>query len=86
MVRAMRCPRCARVFLDTLLRCADLAGARDGSKREFGRAADQIRDAVREDAAAPYAFDEFEADVERLLDFARQRSAIVREDVRRSPR
>jgi spore coat protein CotH len=85
MVRAMREPALRAVFLDTLLRCADLAG--DGwLEGEIGRAADQIREAVRQDAAAPYAFDEFEAEVERLLDFARQRSDIVREDVRRSPR
>jgi hypothetical protein len=81
----MREPALRAVFLDTLLRCADLAG--DGwLEGEIGRAADQIREAVRQDAAAPYAFDEFEAEVERLLDFARQRSDIVREDVRRSPR
>ena len=53
---------------------------------EIGRAADQIRDAVRDDQVAPFSPDEFEAEVQRLLDFARARGDIVREDVRRSPR
>ena len=85
MVRAMREPSLRALYLDTLLACADLA---DGGwlEREITRAADQIRDSVRQDTAAPSTFDEFEAEVERLLDFARSRAAIVREDVRRSPR
>ena len=85
MVRAMREPALRAVFLDTLLRCAELAGT-GWLELEIGRAADQIRDSVREDTAAPFPFHEFEEDVERLLDFARSRSDIVREDVRRSPR
>ncbi|HZI81593.1 MAG TPA: CotH kinase family protein [Vicinamibacterales bacterium] len=85
MVRAMREPALRAVFLDTLLRCADIAGT-GWLELEIGRAADQIRESVREDAAAPFPFDEFEEDVQRLLDFARSRSDIVREDVRRSPR
>ena len=85
MVRAMREPALRAVFLDTLLRCADIAGT-GWLELEIGRAADQIRESVREDAAAPFPFHEFEEDVQRLLDFARSRSDIVREDVRRSPR
>jgi spore coat protein CotH len=84
MVRAMREPSLRGVYLDTLLRCADLAGG--WLEHEITRAAGQIRESVREDSAAPFAADEFEADVERLLDFARARPDIVREDVRRSPR
>jgi spore coat protein CotH len=84
MVRAMRDPSLRGVYLDTLLRCADLAGG--WLEQEITRAALQIRDSVREDRAAPFSSDEFEADVERLLDFARARPDIVREDVRRSPR
>jgi spore coat protein CotH len=85
MARAMREPSLRGLYLDTLLRCAD---AVDGGwlELEIARAADQIRESVREDAAAPFAFDEWEADVRRLLDFARARAGVVREAVRRSPR
>ena len=55
-------------------------------EREIAVAADQIRESVREDAAAPFAFDEWEAEVQRLLDFAHARAGLVREGVRRSPR
>ena len=85
MVRAMREPTLRAVFFDTLLRCADAAGSA-WLEGEVRRAADQIRDAVQQDVAAPFAFDEFEAEVLRLIDFARRRSDIVRDDVRRSPR
>jgi len=87
------------VFLDTLLWCAQIADASELSEtaasgaaatgwleREVRRAADQVREAVREDRAAPFTFDEFEAEVQRLIDFAHDRGTIVREDVRRSPR
>jgi hypothetical protein len=85
MVRAMREPALQALFLDTLLRCADAADE-GWLEQEVRRAADQVRDAVQLDTAAPYGFDEFEADVQRLIDFAQRRSEIVREDVRRSPR
>ena len=90
MVRAMQVPALRGLFLDTLLRCAEAAlGAAGGGpgwlELEVRRGYAQIRDAVRDDAATPFSDDAFEADVERLLDFARERSAIVREDVRRSP-
>ena len=80
------------LFLDTLLHCAEAAlGAETGGgpgwlELEIRRAYAQIRDAAREDAAKPHSNDAFEAEVERLLEFARERSAIVREQVRRSPR
>ena len=85
MVRAMREPTLRALFLDTLLRCADTA--RTGwLEHEVRRAADQIRDAVQQDPAAPFEVDEFEAEVMRLVDFAQRRSDVVRDDVRRSPR
>jgi spore coat protein CotH len=98
MVRAMQQPALRGVYLDTLLWCAEIADAPDPAEsgapgaaagwleREIRRAADQVREAVREDRAAPFSFDEFEAEVQRLLDFARERSGLVREAVRRSPR
>jgi len=84
MVRAMGAPALRGVYLDTLLWCADIAEG--WLEREIQRAADQIRESVRQDRAAPFSFDEFEVEVQRLLDFARERSDIVREAVRRSPR
>jgi spore coat protein CotH len=84
MVRAMGAPALRGIYLDTLLWCADIAEG--WLEREIRRAADQIRDAVREDRAAPFSFDEFEAEVQRLIDFARARGDIVRDQVRRSPR
>ena len=85
MVRLMREPALRAVYFDTLLRCADLASA-GWLEQEITRAADQIRDAVRDDPAAPFSFDQFEEEVQRLLAFARERADVVREDVRRSPR
>jgi len=86
MARAMGEPALRGVYLDTLLRCADLAAASGWLEREILRAADQIREAVRQDTAAPFSIDEFETEVRRLLEFARDRGDLVREDVRRSPR
>jgi spore coat protein H len=92
MTRAMQVPALRARFLDTLLRCADealaVAPGEDGGwlEREIRRAYVQIREAALDDPVAPFAPDDFEADVARLVAFARERSAIVREDVRRSPR
>ena len=86
MVRAMQQPALRGVYLDTLLWCATIADESGWLEGEVRRAADQIREAVREDRAAPFTFEEFEAEVQRLIDFAHDRGTIVREDVRRSPR
>jgi hypothetical protein len=84
MVRAMREPSLRGIYLDTLLRCADVASA--WLEGEVRRASTQVRDAALADSNAPFSIDEFDAEVERLLDFARERSDRVRDDVRRSPR
>ncbi len=55
-------------------------------EREIRRGYDQIRDAVLEDSAKPFSNDEFEEEVRRLVEFARERSAFVENEVRRSPR
>jgi spore coat protein CotH len=92
MARAMRVPALRGLYLDTLLQCADAAVGVDAAggpgwlEQEIRRAYAQIRDAALEDTAKPYSNDDFETDVERLLEFARERSAVVRNDVRRSPR
>jgi spore coat protein CotH len=85
MVRAMREPTLRGLYLDTLMRCAELAGS-GWLEHEIDRAANQIRESVREDRVAPYSMVEFEDEVQRLLDFAHTRPDFVREDVRRSPR
>lgn len=91
MTRAMQVPALRGLFLDTLLQCADVAldGAPGGPgwlELEVERAAAQIRDAALEDPVAPFADEEFEDEISRLLAFARERSAIARNEVRRSPR
>ena len=63
----------------TPLRLEDLA-------RNLGMSISPIREAVRQDRASPFSFDAFEAEVQRLIDFARERSGVVRDAVRRSPR
>ena len=92
MVRAMQVPHLRGLFLDTLLQCAEAARGGDVGdgpgwlEHEIRRAYAQVRDAVREDPVKPHSDDDFDEDVERLLEFARQRSDVVREQVRRSPR
>ena len=92
MSRAMQVPELRGLFLDTVLQCADAAlGNEAGTgagwlEAELRRAYDQIRDAVLEDPLKPFSNDAFEADIERLIEFARERSAIVRTEVLRSPR
>jgi hypothetical protein len=67
-------------------RASNEAGTAGWLEAEIRRAYGQIRDAALEDPVASFPAGAFEADVERLIDFARERSAVVREDVRRSPR
>jgi hypothetical protein len=63
------------------------AGDRPGwLEREIRRAYEQVREAALEDTAKPYSNDEFEEDVQRMIQFARERSAFVLNDVERSPR
>jgi hypothetical protein len=102
MTRAMRDLNLRALYLDVLIRCAEIAGARepltedsageaDGDRpgwleREIRRGYEQIRDAALEDTAKPFSNEEFEEDVQRLIEFARERGAFVEEEVRRSPR
>jgi len=89
--------RCAEIAMatDEVDDYDTLAAARSGSlaeerpgwlEREIRRAYEQIRDAALEDTLKPYTNEEFEEDVERLIEFARERSAFVLNDVERSPR
>ena len=102
MTRTMQVPELRGLYLDVLLRCADIASApapiTEGDpsenaaeqagwlEREVRRSYEQIRDAALDDPAKPFSNDEFEQDVQRLIEFARERSAFVRDEVERSPR
>ena len=55
-------------------------------EREIRRAYEQIREAALEDTSKPYSNEEFEQDVEHLIEFARERSEFVLNEVDRSPR
>jgi hypothetical protein len=64
-----------------------LVGERVGwLEREIRRAYEQVREAALEDPVKPYSNEEFEEDVQRLIEFARERSAFVLNEVERSPR
>lgn len=95
MERAERFPELRDVYLNALLRCADLALERapdappDGPgwlEREIVRQHEQIRTAVLDDPYKPHSNDEFDASIGQLLDFAHVRSELVRDDVARSRR
>jgi len=89
----MRVPELRDLYLDTLLRGAAIASA-PGSvdsparggwlEQEVLRAYQQIRQAAREDGFTPFSNEEFEEDVQRLIEFARTRSAVVVAEARRS--
>jgi hypothetical protein len=96
MTRVMRSPEWRGLYLDTLRRCADIvsepgsAEEGDGERpnwleSEIRRQHAQIRDASYEDQRKPFSDDEFEEGVRELIEFARERSDIVRRDVDRSP-
>lgn len=100
MTRVMRSPEWRGLYLDTLRRCADIVSepaplsetdGGDGERfnwleAEIRRQSTQIRDASYEDQRKPFSDDEFEDGVRELIEFARERSEIVRRDVERSPR
>ena len=94
MTRAMENPALRALYLDVLLRCADIVSARAPAgteasgwlEREIRFAYEQVRVAALEDTATPFSNDAFEEDVRRLITFARERSDVVREAVRQSQR
>jgi hypothetical protein len=82
--RALTIPELRQVFLDALLRCAALADepgvddSRGWLEREVDVETSRIAQAVSEDPVYPVSFDRFQATVDQLLDFGRNRSAVVR--------
>jgi len=85
--RALMVPELRQVFIDALLRCAALADEpgvddpRGWLEREVDGETRQIAQAVSEDPVYPASFDQFQATVDQLLDFARNRSAVVRAQI-----
>jgi len=85
--RALMVPELRQVFVDALLRCAALADEpgvddpRGWLEREVDGETRQIAQAVSEDPVYPASFDQFQATVDQLLDFARNRSAVVRAQI-----
>ncbi len=94
MTRAMEDPALRALYLEVLLRCADIVSARAPAgtgaagwlERDIRFAYEQVRGAVLEDTAAPFSNEAFEEDVRRLIEFARERSDVVRDEVRPSLR
>jgi hypothetical protein len=83
MRRAMQLPQLRALYLDTLRQAAVFAATpaeddpRAWLEREVDRMFEQIRDAAQADTTKPYSNDEFLAEVARLRQFARTRSAFV---------
>ena len=87
----MSYPDLEYLYLDTLLECADLATAipadsppsdtRGWLEREVDRQYAQINAAVQADPNKPYSNDQFQAAVNFLRAFVRQRSDFVKNQV-----
>jgi hypothetical protein len=84
MDRAMNVPELRDRYLDTLLAAARVASADGWLEQEIRRGYAQIREAARADPLKPFSNEQFEEDVQQMLEFARTRPAFVIEDVRRS--
>ena len=83
MRRAMKNPELRALYLDTLRRAAAFAASADEDdprgwlERQVERVFEQIRSAAQADTTKPHSNDEFLAEVARLREFARTRSAFV---------
>ena len=87
----MSYPDLKNQFLDTLLECADVATAippdapasdsRGWLEREVEREFAQINSAVQADTNKPYSNDQFQAAVDFLRAFVRQRADFVKNQV-----
>ncbi|MGH9257407.1 MAG: CotH kinase family protein [Vicinamibacterales bacterium] len=84
MDRAMAVPELRDLYLDSLLKSAEIASSGGWLEQEVLRAYGQIRQPALEDPFKPFSNEEFEQDVQQLLEFARSRSAFVIAEVRRS--
>jgi len=84
MDRAMNDPDFRNRYLDTLVACARIASTDSWLEQEIRRAYAQIRQAALDDPLKPFSNEDFEQEVQTMLEFARARPAFVLEDVRRS--
>ena len=81
--RIMAAPELRQIYLDALLRVADVAAQPDAGdprgwlERELARQATQIAPAVAADPVLPFSYEQFAADVESLGRFARGRPLYV---------
>lgn len=83
--RALAAPELRQLYVDTLMECARIAQEYDAAtsdprgwlEREIDRVASTLRDAVAEDPVAPFSLEEFDAEIERLRQFAGRRPAVV---------
>jgi len=82
---AMTYPDLHALYLQVLESAARASAADDWLETEIIREASLIGDAVRADNLKQYSNEEFDAAVGRLIEFARQRSAFVLQEVARLP-
>jgi hypothetical protein len=83
MDRVMMIQEIRDLYFDTLLACAAFASAVGWLDLEIRREYEQVRQAAVDDPVKPFTNDEFESDIQQLLEFARLRSAAVVQDVQR---
>jgi spore coat protein CotH len=83
MDRAMTTQEIRDLYFDTLIACAVFVSTDGWLDQEIRREYAQVRQAALEDTLKPYTNEEFEADVQMLLEFARLRSAVVVDEVLR---
>jgi CotH protein len=83
MDRLMTIQEIRDLYFDTLLACAAFASTDGWLDQEIRREYEQVRQAMLDDPVKPFTNDVFESDVQQLLEFARQRSALVIQDVQR---
>jgi len=91
--RALEAPELREAYLETFWRSAALAGSAGGwLEQEIVRDSDQVRDAVREDSlkqcpnpywgeTRPCSSQDFEEEVTRIIQFARERCDIVKREL-----
>ena len=81
--RIMAAPELRQIYLDALLRVADVAARADANdprgwlERELARQASQIAPAVAADPVLPFSYEQFAAEIESLRQFARGRPVYV---------
>jgi len=78
MTRVLSFPDLYAKYLDTLDAIADSAASGNWMEQEVQKEYGQIRDAALADTTKPYTNDEFEGSIQGILNFVRNRSALVK--------